>query len=234
MRSTPNKRTTCNIVKSVLSTCFYCSLIIFPFFAVNLSAYLYHCADSSHDLSCQNKPIWCCDFPPSIYGHVQKRLWGLGLFSYYQLRKTPNFVIAAPTAILCSYSVYVYLRARSHEINSIGFIDEKTPTRKTQIVPYLYTKNVFCYAAHCVFLMIFSLLFMHVEVMTRLIFSSSPFLYWAVASILHDDFRASDGRITLSFQTWNEISLQSKFCLTYFAMYFIIGTAAHSNFLPWT
>jgi phosphatidylinositol glycan class V len=55
---------------------------------------------------CNYTGLW-----PNMYGYVQWRYWGVGLFQYYQVSQLPNFILAAPVLIITlmgRYSNYFY------------------------------------------------------------------------------------------------------------------------------
>ncbi|VDN16145.1 unnamed protein product [Dibothriocephalus latus] len=87
-------------------------------------------------------------------------------------------------------------------------------------------------------------------VLTRMLFSSCPILYWYCASILVDEdlFSLSKDRknmkpfsVGLSISRMAAIlsptsypSTHQKVLLLYFYAYILIGCIMHPNFLPWT
>lgn len=87
------------------------------------------------------------------------------------------------------------------------------------------------------------------QVLTRLVASSSPLIYWFSAYLMtkpinNDQSQLLIGQkfspvikrlyIILQEHLWKNSSVASKLILTYFIAYSIIGTMAFSNFLPWT
>ncbi|KAK3728913.1 hypothetical protein RRG08_051561 [Elysia crispata] len=116
------------------------------------------------------------------------------------------------------------------------------------------------FALHLFSLVIFGLLFVHIQVLTRLLCSSTPLLYWYCATLYTSLLRTRShlnggsaprlskltslgvtvlSKVHLDFLvnvllTWPQLSRELKFIFTYFITYFIVGTIMFSNFLPWT
>ena len=45
---------------------------------------------------------WCAARIPSIYSHVQRQHWDVGLFRYWKIKQIPQFVLAAPVLLLAA------------------------------------------------------------------------------------------------------------------------------------
>ncbi|KAM7438767.1 hypothetical protein ABFA07_011745 [Porites harrisoni] len=87
--------------------------------------------------------------------------------------------------------------------------------------------SVFVFVVHLAFMTLFGFTSMHVQVITRLIFSASPLIYWYTAYVIISDSTEPPYRHFRS--KW-----KSQLILGYFLLYFFIGTALHCNFYPWT
>lgn len=105
-------------------------------------------------------PLWCNDRIPNPYGYVQAKYWGVGLLSYYQVKKLPNFLLAIPISWL---------------ILTEALKESKNFPRSN------YNKKLPAYYLHSVVITLFCALFINVEVTTRIIASSCPVLYWICA-----------------------------------------------------
>ena len=98
-----------------------------------------------------------------------------------------------------------------------------------------------------------------IQVATRFICCSSPVIYWFVATITtpkdqlriktnqYDIFKKAQAvssengvpkpkksAIDVDIIDWDKTNFASKAIFIYFHLYFFVGTAAFSNFLPWT
>lgn len=84
--------------------------------------------------------------------------------------------------------------------------------------------------------------FIFQQVLTRMVLSSSPVVYWFAAEMIlqntTDKPESSEEHIYLLNVILNghfkNQSRWTKFIIIYFVGYFIIGTFMFSNFLPWT
>lgn len=140
-----------------------------------------------------------------LYSFVQERFWDVGLFKYYQFRKLPNFLLASPMLILVSFTFKYYLESSKSSSNLI----------KKGLGDQFWNKTalLFPFILHLLFLTLFSVLFINIEVITRLICSSSPLVFWSVCKFP---------------RKWQYL------CRIFFGAYFLAGIFAFSNFLPWT
>jgi Gpi18-like mannosyltransferase len=150
---------------------------------------------------------------PSVYGLVQSKYWGVGLLRFYRLKQLPNFLLGLPV-LLCS--VRFIWRQMWRRVRSDVLVSD-FGARGSEIWKYML---IFCSCPHTIHLLIASLvalLWAHVQISTRLLLSSCPILYVALA----DQARGS--------------SIQCSYLTHVFVFsYFIVGVVAHVNWFPWT
>ncbi|RDD45016.1 GPI mannosyltransferase 2 [Trichoplax sp. H2] len=203
--------------------------------------------NSSH----QVEPLPWCNKDLSIpYWEVQRKYWNVGFLRYYQLKQIPNFILAAPMVTLCIFAIRKYL----HCWNSLyaSFLGSFHQTRASSQLPITFgNPAMFVYIIHVLFLTIFGLTSMHVQVITRLIASSSPVIYWFTAySIIQGIKHRSKDPSEMNYADWlqnwdnfesirriylsNKLDFTGRLAVIYFLTYSIIGTVVHSNFYPWT
>eukprot|EP00050_Salpingoeca_kvevrii_P012637 m.23995 g.23995 ORF g.23995 m.23995 type:complete len:249 (-) comp4202_c0_seq1:51-797(-) len=146
-------------------------------------------------------PNWCMHPLPLIYSHVQDAYWNVGLFRYYKLKQLPNFALAAPVVLLL-------WRGLSSWSQEYGRNPKAVALSSTHLmeygVPVLLTVVIVLTTAH-------------VQIMTRVVCSMSPLLYWLAAPMLGSKAHPSACVII-------------GFC----AVYCIVGTVLFANFYPWT
>lgn len=177
--------------------------------------------------------IWCNSTVPMIYSHVQTKYWELGFLKYYKVQKIPNILLAIPCVILIYLPSYEYIKINILPVKYL----ELQPIKCRYCTKYKmvndYTKcTIFVFICHALFLLHFGLFFMHVEVITRMMMSSSPFIYWFVASRYLCELKVK--QLVFDFKYIQNLSLFLKCYLFYCFSYCVIGTFLHVNFLPWT
>lgn len=234
---------------SILVFCFF--VMVLPFCMLQFYQYVSFCTPDSNKIVVDHRVYemgrsnnyvfpgelkklpWCKSrFPPPLpYSAVQTRYWNVGLFGYYSFRKIPNFLLASPTFVLA-------LAACVH------FLTEMRLSDAGWMKKLLNSKSFAPYILHVLFLSFVGLFMINVEVTTRMIFSSSPLLFWYLCKFLSST--NGDQSVTASMvlerrsvvglflEFWRSSEIRGKILLLYFLSYTIVGTALHVNFLPWT
>jgi len=195
-------------IRSIISQILLIVSIVLPFIAWN-----YHVPS----MLCELKDVssrmmgWCELYYPLskdrlyfVYGKLQQVHWNVGLLKQFQIRQIPNFLLASPT-VICAF---FYAR----KIFPIQVSSPMSDRDKFFTIYGLHLSGTLCLV----------ILFAHVQIVTRIVYSSSPILYlhlaqsWAQCGVwgLHRQLVA-----------WS--------CL-YFLFYFFMGIVLHSNFYPWT
>ncbi|XP_058447621.1 GPI mannosyltransferase 2 [Malaya genurostris] len=197
---------------------------------------------------------WCSNYLPLSYSYVQSHYWNVGFMNYYELKQLPNFLLALPAIYLIISNSYKYANDNWDFCARLGLFQVNKKLLKNM---KNYDRLAFVFIAHGMFLTLFSALFVHVQVMTRMIASSSPLLYWFAADYFTGDKafirrqvirklskQVQDGTEPCThFENYVELSemldframnWKQRFILCYFLGYSIIGTVLFSNFLPWT
>ena len=128
------------------------------------------------------------DFCPGVewcgsspYSYIQSKYWNVGFLKFWRKEQIPNILLAMPITFF-----------------SIRYLTEAFPPQ------------VFPFAVHLLGLLIFSLLFAHMNVTTRLLLAACPASWWALASY------------------------KGKASVIFCSSYFFVGIALFTNFLPWT
>lgn len=188
--------------------------------------------------------IWCNASLPLAYSYVQRTYWNVGFLSYYQFKQIPNFILALPILYIMLQCIKEFICEYRNELYLLGFFDSKVKSGSTNEVKK-YPLNMFVFVIHGLFLTMFCLLFIHIQVSTRLLASATPLPYWYCALTMshkcidhinlqfeNDENMCSKWKVFFLFQ--KQYTLQDKFILFYFIGYTIVGCFMFSNFLPWT
>lgn len=162
------------------------------------------------------KPQWCSFPVPYSYSYIQSHYWNVGFLKYYELKQIPNFLLASPILVMIIWHAVEFLIVNPKISMRLGLI---------QLKGNLEQSNQFVYVVHALTLSIFCLLFVHIQVSTRMLASSSPYIYWICAQHFQKEHHQN------SFKAFLQPKSQIK---AWFLGYFIIGTVLFSNFLPWT
>ena len=139
-----------------------------------------------------------------VYGLLQQVYWNVGFLRQLQIRQIPNFLLALPS-VICAF---VYIR----KIFSIQLFSRYSDRDNFFIV----------YGLHLLGILVLIVLFAHVQIITRTIFSSSPIICMEIA------------KSWIQFHEWNLERVVVAYCFYYFISYFIFGVVLHPNFFPWT
>lgn len=159
------------------------------------------------------RPLWCNASLPNIYKHCQLAYWQVGFFKYFQISQTPNFILAAPICFLALGSIVHYVRADPIRFISIEF-SRGTPKAKLPIDDFSHdAAGVYVY--HLFGLLIITVPFIHIQVLTRFL-SGMPPVYWYASYLI-------------SRGSWPRYLVLAYFCLFNF-----LGVLLFTNFLPWT
>lgn len=162
--------------------------------------------------------VWCQFRIPYSYAYLQSEYWNVGFLNYYELKQIPNFLLAAPIITFILFDSFRFAR-RTISFRPIG-------------INWAFWKENewrFVYIAHAFFLCVFCIFYVHIQVTTRMLASSSPVLYWICAQYFY-----KEGSQSLSAVLTSPKSVMTKFIRTWFLSYNLIGTTLFSNFFPWT
>ena len=274
--------TVANIIGDALFPSLFCTLIaLFPFLFYQWYGFTLFCGLTKMNLNYDQQVIdyahneswklpshepseWCFYQIPMPYSYIQNHYWDNGLFNYFLFKQIPNFVLASP---IISFVIYQSWRFVKHHKNhclklGLGMPESNNSNYDTYGVKTL-PREAFVYVIHAVFLAIFAFLFMHVQVATRLIASSTPVIYWWIAILTTPpDVKPrsknsgygeamKQPRIEILSQLespenlkshWKNLVIDERpkmskegvWILNYCVGYAFIGTIVFANFGPWT
>lgn len=148
----------------------------------------------------------------TVYSYLQHKYWNVSFLSQFNWRQLPNFVLATPIFILSVHTIVYY----SNIIFVTQFKKFGAAMEKSSSVRYC-TCGLLASIVHLSILLIVCFCFAHIQVTTRVIFSSCPIIY------------VSCGRIFAG-----TASTSRSLLIIFFIVYFIVGIILHTNFYPWT
>lgn len=164
---------------------------------------------------------WCLDPLPFSYSYVQSHYWNVGFLKYYEIKQIPQFLLAAPVLIVFLFHSIKFLVQNLGITLLFGLSSGNRNNIKVK---------QFVYVIHAFILSIFCLFFVHIQVSTRMLASSTPYLYWIGAEYFYKERNRSNG-VQIFFQAKSKMT---RLICIWFLGYFIVGVALFSNFLPWT
>lgn len=206
-----NRQTTFN---RVFKICVCCVIQCLPFLFYQKYVSDKFCSSGS------SSPGWCQNrnsftgFTFS-YGHFQTNVWENGFMRYWQLKKIPNFLLFAPTLFFSEINHKLWI---SNSI-SLSFYFFRLTYSVRKSVKIIFSNELFMYGFHLKFLVLYCLCFMHIEVGSRLIMSSTPIFYLCYSEIDHK-YRVS--------------SMFSNLFCKFSILYTFLGLILHTNWYPWT
>lgn len=217
--------------------------------------------DKGYCLAAPNgvKPPWCSQQVPVVYSYIQDTYWNVGFLRYFELRQIPNFLLALPVTLLGSWAACTYMIANPRHCLALGLERRKSEEEGKPRAGFC-CPAVFVYVVHATVLLAFGFFCMHVQVLTRFLYSSSPILCWFSAHLLQEyepllwsegtDDQTSAPRYEESLLgkspgscenpvvrlllNCRSITPLSRCILGFFLSYWLLGLVLHCNFLPWT
>lgn len=259
------------IVRTVASYTVLAGITIIPFVAYQYYCYCSYCKQDFLVQLPENVVIygkehglkmvggqpssWCNNAIPIAYSYIQKEYWNQGLFNYWELKQIPNFLLAVPVTVLVVCIAKTFYKQNRYICYTLGFGEGGSVKKKceSETVYQLQGVTLLPHVVQAVMLTVFAWPFLHIQVLTRLLFSSCPVLYWYTAYWMSaNDCCVKDNAYVMKksrccqIETFwramfnrhilyvNVHSTASKLLLVYYLGYLVLGTAMFSNFLPWT
>ena len=216
------------------------SIVALPLRIHDILGYNRHCLFSGYPYNNLNSPAlpeWCSSPSGlfSLYGYTQKKHWNVGFLRYYEWKQVPNFMLAAPVLAIGLYGAASWIAAsmadfrKGEKPSTLWNILQwaltslrrfaspfnstaTTSTSQSLVDNPLLLGHYAVLAATC----LIGLFLAHVQISTRMIFSTCPAIYFFLADCMIRTPRASHA---------------IKF---YCCLYIVLGVILHVNFLPWT
>jgi len=108
--------------------------------------------------------VWCSSWLPLSYSYIQSSHWNVGFLNYYEWKQIPNFVLALPMAALCISMIVLFLRKHRSYCLHAGLVPQNDAEHVKKNRCNSFPSSSFVYVVHTAFLLMFGVLFMHVQV----------------------------------------------------------------------
>ena len=108
--------------------------------------------------------VWCSSWLPLSYSYIQSSHWNVGFLNYYEWKQIPNFMLAMPMAVLCISMIVLYLCKHTSYCLYAGLLPRNDAEHVTKSEYHSLPKPCFVYVIHTTFLLMFGILYMHVQV----------------------------------------------------------------------
>ncbi|KAL7682068.1 putative GPI mannosyltransferase 2 [Plasmopara halstedii] len=163
---------------------------------------------------------WCTNAKvnwTAMYTFIQSEYWNVGLFRYYQMKQLPNFMLAAPIITLSLHAIFEFFRGIAVPRLVVLQPSGRDSRRGAALTPYYI---------HWLFLVVNALLFVHIQVATRLL-TACPSLFWHPATLICDDSG-------LKKNVSPALTRYGRLVVGYFLLFTILGSVLFPSFYPWT
>ena len=189
------------------------SFVAMPVLFHDWRGYNFHCISTKPQ---QSIPIWCEHYGRqfSLYAHVQRKHWNVGLFRYFELKQAPNFLLALPLLTLSFAAVVVWIlhswnrhitlendvrgfnggvRCVAHNIRALlqwaylaldASTNESSDRLSYRSTMLLLGPQLLSHYAILAGFALVGTFVAHVQISTRLICSSCPALYWFLSCLI--------------------------------------------------
>ncbi len=155
------------------------------------------------------------------YSYIQNHYWNVGFLHYFEFKQLPNFLLALPIIYFVMKENFNYFVRNRYLVLTLGMAHRGKNL----------DANIFPYVVHSTVLLFVCFFFIHIQVTTRLLCSSSPAIYWLCAALLH---RKERGSPNFHYTYFKRLSSTTRLTLIYCLSYFFCGTVLFCNFYPWT
>eukprot|EP00117_Sycon_ciliatum_P044316 scpid50810/ scgid31993/ GPI mannosyltransferase 2; GPI mannosyltransferase II; Phosphatidylinositol-glycan biosynthesis class V protein len=173
---------------------------------------------------------WCKSLLGLSYGYIQSTYWNVGFLRYFTVAQIPNFILASPMLIMPVAFSCTYVRRAWYSVSRLRMNEGRG----------LWSPCTFVFAVHWLAFTVLCFFTIHVQVVTRLMASATPVLYWYVADLLlagHSAFILHPSGSVRYKGLDIKVPAQSKphsTTLYYFLLYAYVGLVMHKSFYPWT
>ncbi|XP_069478971.1 GPI mannosyltransferase 2 isoform X2 [Ambystoma mexicanum] len=173
------------LCKASISMLLSSSIIIMPFVLFQYYAYLTFChpktspeqvvsktlfqlsVDKGYRMVDMNgtPPVWCSYQYPMVYSYIQDVYWNVGFLRYFDTKQIPNFLLATPVIVLSVCAAWTYVAANPWYCARLGLLRKGLEAKVSEkSIAGFCGHRPFVYIVHNSALLLFGLLYMHVQV----------------------------------------------------------------------
>lgn len=156
----------------------------------------------------------------SMYPSLQGKHWNVGFLTQYHWRQIPNFLLALPVVSLAAHTLCVYVSSLSSSLFLRASVS--TPDLLLSLLPH---------SLHLLALLSVLTLSAHVQISTRVIFSSSPLIYLSLAALSTHFPHTPLGKL---FPALPRHGWQLRLLFGWIFTFLLGGLILHPNSFPWT
>lgn len=218
--------------------------------ATNATTFPYHvqryALEKNLLLAGRHEFTWCKNKIPMAYSYVQSKYWNVGFVKYYEFKQIPNFILALPVLYLITSCIITFFKEHKSKFFTLEFYTGVEIEKRNKF--FYYPLEMFVFTMHGLFLVIFCVFFVHIQVSTRLLCSASPLLYWHCALLTlretdylknikqleYDSLENQFSKWKVFFITQKHFTKKEMLIYGYFVGYTVLGCFMFANFLPWT
>lgn len=150
-------------------------ITVFPFLCYQYYAFTLFCFHKPHRLPTvihnylvdrnftvrgERIPQWCEQSIPFSYSVIQSQYWNVGFLRYFEWKQLPNFLLAAPILSLVFLYSLMYVKQNFHIVSRYNSFT----SGRSQISHPIFRPAAGVFAAHSIFLGLFTFFFAHVQV----------------------------------------------------------------------
>lgn len=165
------------------------------------------------------KAEWCSNSAPYSLKYIQNRYWNVGFFNYFEIEQISHFLFGVPILYMIISHAIQFFKNNPSIVIRFGLYNRRGQVENT---------NQFIYVVHAFALSLFCICFVHIQESTRMLASSSPYIYWICAKYYHKENHSSP---TSGFLYPKRPITQ--FIRAWFLGYFVFGTILFSKFYQW-
>lgn len=209
-------------IKNCIKNILYVILGFLPFILFQYYLYCQFCYSDDEQATIKRKRF--CDKSGIVipYFRANNKYWNVGFLQYYSWYHSPTLILVSPTIYLAILACRHFWRQKTDGDVSIWLYLFGRSSKNNILAPHI---------VHTMFVLIFSLLIINIEVTTRVMFACCPLLIWYCAQ----KFDMYGVRYDTNNVIWclKDMFHKDKRIICFFLGFVIIGSLLHVNYYWW-